>query len=140
VADYALVREASTALDLGAGPLLDHEEILSRLHARAKEGNAAARSIFHRAGRYLALGLANIINLFDPELIILSGETMEFDYLYADEVLSDMKRLAIRVDRPAPRVEIHAWGDLIWARGAAALALNHVTSARLGAPGALEDA
>ncbi|WP_241523990.1 ROK family transcriptional regulator [Oceaniglobus indicus] len=140
VADYALVREASTALDWNASQGGGSGAILSQLYENAKAGNGAARSIFRRAGRYLALGLANVSNLFDPELIILSGERMEFDYLYADEVLRDMKLATIQVDRPAPRVEIHVWGDLIWARGAAALALQQVTTDRLGAPGALDAA
>jgi hypothetical protein len=30
------------------------------------------------------------------------------------------------------KVEIHAWGDLVWARGATALALSAVTDAVLG--------
>ncbi|SHJ25252.1 Sugar kinase of the NBD/HSP70 family, may contain an N-terminal HTH domain [Palleronia salina] len=140
VADYALVREASTALDWSGKDLLGPREMLSELYDHAKAGNTAARSIFRRAGRYLAVGLANVVNLFDPELIILSGERMEYDYLYADEVLRDMAAAAIQVDRPAPRVQIHAWGDLIWARGAAALALSTVTAQRLGAPGALDEA
>ncbi len=140
VADYALAREASTALDWPAADGLVSSRMLSRLYDDAKAGNAAARSIFRRAGRFLALGLANVVNLFDPELIILSGERMEYDYLYADEVLNEMASAAIRVDRPAPRVEIHVWGDLIWARGAAALALGQLTATRLGTPGALAGA
>ncbi|WP_422071380.1 ROK family protein [Tranquillimonas rosea] len=139
VADYALVREASTALDWQATAGVPSNVLLARLYDRAKAGNVAARSIFRRAGRYLAVGLANVVNLFDPEMIILSGERLEYDFLYADEVLGEMEAIAIRVDRPAPRVEIHAWGDLIWARGAAALALSYVTSERLGASGALSE-
>jgi len=140
VADYALVREASTALDWAPGGPLDSNAMLAQLYENAKSGHSAARSIFRRAGRYLALGLANVVNLFDPERIILSGARMEYDYLYADDVLSELAQAAIRVDRPTPPVEIHAWGDMIWARGAAALALSHVTAERLGTPGALEDA
>nr|WP_235971301.1 ROK family transcriptional regulator [Palleronia pontilimi] len=139
VADYALVREASTALDWDPSELVGSGRMLAQLYEHAKSGDPAATSIFRRAGRYLAVGLANVINLFDPELIILSGERMEYDFLYADEVLAEMARAAIQVDRPAPRVEIHAWGDLIWARGAAALALSQLTAQRLGAPGVLED-
>ncbi|SFO84471.1 ROK family transcriptional regulator [Tranquillimonas alkanivorans] len=135
VADYALVREASTALDWVQATNTPPAVLLETLYDHAKGGNVAARSIFKRAGRYLALGLANVVNLFDPELVILSGERMRYDYLYADEVLAEMQATAIQIDRPAPRVEIHAWGDLIWARGAAALALSQVTAERLGPAG-----
>lgn len=127
VADYALVREATTALNLTSRETQSVAILLESLFDHAKAGNAAARSIFHRAGRYLALGLANVVNLFDPELIILSGDRMRYDYLYATETLSEIKALALDTGRPAPKIEIHAWGDLLWAHGAAALALSEVT-------------
>ena len=133
VADYALAREATTALNW------EHKEgqsisvVLESLYDHAKAGNGAARSIFRRAGRYLAVGLSNVINLFDPALIILSGERMQYDYLYAAETLAEMDNLAIVTGRPRPPIEIHAWGDLLWAHGAAALALS-VVSEGLVAP------
>lgn len=127
VADYALVREASTALNWTS---LDAnlDDLLDALFDHAKAGNREARSIFKRAGRYLALGLSNVINLYDPKLIILSGERMQYDYLYAEEVLNEVKALTLNARNESPPIEIHAWGDLAWARGAAALALTDLTT------------
>ena len=127
VADYALAREAVTALNWGHRDGAPINVLLESLYDHAKAGNATARSIFRRAGRYLAVGLANVVNLFDPALIILSGERMRYDYLYAAETLDEMDALAIETGRPRPPIEIHAWGDLLWAHGAAALALSDVT-------------
>jgi len=31
-----------------------------------------------------------------------------------------------------PKVQIHAWGDLLWAHGAAALALSSLTATLVG--------
>jgi predicted NBD/HSP70 family sugar kinase len=132
VADYALAREATTALNATGMDGQPIEVLLERLFDHAKAGNAAARSIFRRAGRYLAVGLSNVINLFDPALILLSGERMRFDYLYADDALAEMDSLTIATGRPRPPIEIHAWGDLLWAHGAAALALSEVTERLLG--------
>jgi len=131
VADYALIREARTALNMGNRGVASPQALLESLYDHAKAGNTAARAIFSRAGRYLALGLANITNIFDPNLILLSGERMRYDYLYAEEVLSEMQALTLQTGRPLPRVETHAWGDLIWARGAAALALDATTATAL---------
>jgi predicted NBD/HSP70 family sugar kinase len=134
VADYALAREASTALNW------THKEgqpmivVLESLFDHAKAGNQAARSIFRRAGRYLAAGLANVVNLFDPPLIILAGERLRFDYLYAADTLAEMEALVLNSGRPLPPIEIHAWGDLLWAQGAAALALSAVTERLMQAP------
>lgn len=131
VADYALAREATTALNWGHREGQSISVLLESLYDHAKAGNATARSIFGRAGRYLAVGLSNVVNLFDPSLIILSGERMRYDYLYAAETLDEMQKLAIDTGRPLPPIEIHAWGDLLWAHGAAALALSAVSEALL---------
>lgn len=131
VADYALAREASTALNWGHKESQPINVLLESLYDHAKAGNATAKSIFRRAGRYLAVGLANVVNLFDPALIILSGERMRFDYLYAAETLDEMDNLTINTGRPRPPIEIHAWGDLLWAHGAAALALSAVSEGLL---------
>lgn len=133
VADYALAREATTALNWGHKDGAGTAVLLESLFDHAKAGNQAARSIFRRAGRYLAVGIANVVNLFDPGLIILSGERMRYDYLYASDTLAELGALAIDTGRPPPPIEIHAWGDLLWAHGAAALALSAVTE-RLLAP------
>lgn len=134
VADYALAREAATALNWGYREVQPISILLESLYDHAKAGNATARTIFRRAGRYLAVGLSTVINLFDPALIILSGERMRFDYLYAAETLAELDNLAIATGRPRPPIEIHAWGDLLWAHGAAALALGELGE-RLLAPG-----
>ncbi len=133
VADYALAREAAVALGRIGEPVLPVPQLLETLHARAKAGDAAARSIFHRAGRFLAVGLANVVNLFDPALVILSGERMRYDYLYAEDTLAEMERLVLNSGRSAPKIQVHAWGDLLWGYGAAALALAAVTERQLGA-------
>lgn len=128
LADYAIAREAATAL--GYGPHSDQtaHSMLETLYERAKNGNHTAQTIFRRAGRYLAMGLSNIIQLFDPELIILSGERMRYEYLYADETFGEMRSIVSNQWSRPTAIEIHAWGDLVWARGASALALDAVTN------------
>ena len=130
VADYALVREAALAAE-EIQPNAPIREVLEVLYAEAKNGNLVARSIFERAGKYLAMGLANVANLFDPQLIILSGERMQYDYLHSDEILEEMERHALNSGVTPPPVEVHAWGDLVWASGAAAKALSYVTENEL---------
>ncbi len=131
VADYALVREATTALNWAHKSGQPESVLLESLYDHAKAGNQAARSIFRRAGRYLAVGLANVVNLFDPKLIFLSGERLRYDYLYAADTLAEMEALILTSGRPPPPIRIHAWGDLLWAHGAAALALSAVSEGLL---------
>ncbi|MGY6704278.1 ROK family protein [Roseinatronobacter sp.] len=132
VADYALAREAATALDQHASLSESPLALLEDLFSEARRGNEAALSIFRRAGRYLALGLSNVVQMFDPEVVILSGGRMQYDYLYAREVMAEMQAMTLIGARPPARVEIHAWGDLVWAQGAVALALGALTENLLG--------
>lgn len=129
VADYALLREAT--LVKGLDETLDPATRVETLLDRARSGDATARSIVDRAGRIFAMGLANLINIFDPELIILAGEQMQFDHLYSDDVMEAMRGSIVQVDKPAPEVVVHKWGDLMWARGAAAYALDKVSELAL---------
>ncbi|WP_068111886.1 ROK family protein [Tropicimonas marinistellae] len=133
VSDYALVREASIALDLHRSETGSAQVMLESLYDQAKAGNEAARTIFRRAGRFLAAGLSNVINLFDPSLVVLSGARMKYDYLYAEDVMREALAMSLTQSRELPRIEINAWGDLVWARGAATLALAAQTEARCAA-------
>ncbi|SDR22633.1 ROK family protein [Pseudovibrio sp. Tun.PSC04-5.I4] len=129
VADYALLRDADTVM---TGHMnLNAEQRLTYLFEAAKGGNETAQAIFKRAGQMFATGLANLVNIFDPAIIILSGEQMKFDYLYEHDVIESMRNSIVNIDAPAPEVQIHKWGDLMWAKGAAAFALNEVLARSL---------
>lgn len=129
VGDYALLREANYAGD--PNNAYNAEQQVQELFYQAKAGDKTAQSIFKRAGKMFAMGLANVINIFDPALIILSGERMQFDYLYAGEVIENMKSSVVQIDVSPPEVRIHKWGDLMWAKGAAVYAMERVSETAL---------
>lgn len=129
--DYAISREAATALDREEAGGLDQDELLSDLHEAAKSGHAGAAAIFRRAGRYLAVGLSNVVQLFDPPLIILSGKLTQSDY-YSEEVLAEMRNLTLSDGRNRCAVEIRFWDELEWGRGATVPALTALTAKMVG--------
>ena len=122
VADYALHREA-VASGLVNQKLAPQQAMQQVLNA-AQAGDVNASEITAKAGRVFALGLANLINIFDPERIILAGAQMRFDHLYADTVIAEARKSVVDIDKPPPDVVIHRWGDRMWALGAAAYALD----------------
>jgi predicted NBD/HSP70 family sugar kinase len=119
VADYALAREAAVTIDID-----EHATMLKQLASQAKQGHAISASIYRRAGRMLGLGLANLINVFDPP----SGEHIHNHDLIAAEVRRTIDANALSIDRPPVRIAVHRWGDQLWARGAGALALDGLTA------------
>jgi glucokinase len=54
--------------------LRKYKKITPRIIAQeAKRGEAVSKAIFAEIGFYIGIGLSNIISLFDPEVIIISG-------------------------------------------------------------------
>ncbi|WP_091834730.1 ROK family transcriptional regulator [Marininema halotolerans] len=73
----AMVRRAQEGLDQGVISSLNHHEgpLSERvLFEAAREGDEFARAVLVDTGRYLGIGLANIVNLFNPRRIILCGD------------------------------------------------------------------
>ena len=128
VADFALVREAEAALQ-GLPLPEDASALIDLLADRARVGEESAASIFRRAGRMLGLGLANLLNLFDPGVIVLAGERMRYHGLLQEALEDTLRASTIRTDRPPVQLAVHRWGDGLWARGAGALALDAIASA-----------
>ncbi len=128
VADYALLREAAIIAGPSDAPA---DKRVQALLAAAREGDRTAQSIVNRSSRMFAMGLSNLVNLFDPQLIILSGERMQFDHLYAADVMESIRGSIVQVDSDPPEIVIHKWGDFMWARGAAVFALGGVAEAAL---------
>jgi predicted NBD/HSP70 family sugar kinase len=118
VADPWLVRHANDA-----GLTVETPE---QLTAAALDGNAEARAIFSHAGEVLGLGLANLINIFDPSLIIVSGEGVQAgDYIFP-AMHDAIHRHAFDHLAEHVTIRIEALTDETWARGAASLVLGRI--------------
>ena len=65
---------------LAASETLDANEIVRRMRA----GDGAATAAYRRYADRLARGLASVINILDPDLIVLGGGLSNVDELYAD--------------------------------------------------------
>ena len=133
VADYAMLREMAVSTELQVNGT--KAEKLSALAAAAQRGERTARMIVERARHTFVLGLANLVNIFDPELIVISGEQMQFDYLVASDVVERIAGATVQVDMPPPRIVVQKWDDHMWARGATAYAIDGVSDMALRALG-----
>ena len=57
-----------------------------RICELAQEGDAIALRAVEHESYYLGLGLANLINLFTPDAIVLSGSVMKSAELFMDRI------------------------------------------------------
>jgi glucokinase len=89
----------------------------------AMEGDEGAREVFRRFAWWLALGLANLANAFDPEMFVIGGglvEAGEVLFEPARAAFSDLVEAAER--RPDIAIVPAELGERAGAMGAAALA------------------
>lgn len=61
----------------------------------AKDGDAEALKIFAIFGHYLGIGLANIVNIFNPEMIVLMGGVASSHRYFLAEAIEVVRRLAL---------------------------------------------
>jgi predicted NBD/HSP70 family sugar kinase len=94
----------------------------------AADDDRVARPIYTEAVTRLGAAIANLVNLLNPELVVLGGESA----MVTDEFVTTLR----------PRIDEHTFGGLVgsfeiqldewrsdptaWARGAASLAMEHI--------------
>jgi glucokinase len=66
------------------------------IYKAALNGDSLARELLRNAGRYLGIGLANIINLMSPEAIILAGGLIGAWNIYIQEAIKEASRRALK--------------------------------------------
>ena len=109
----------------GPGMAADHARVTGETHtaveiaARAKDGNSAARATLSRHADRLARGLAHVVNIIDPDVLVLGGGLSQLSHLY--EVLPPLIAPHIFADRGSVMIKAPKWGDASGSRGAARL-------------------
>jgi glucokinase len=76
----ALAREARHRIEEGIKTYIleyvegDVEKVTAQvIHSAAQQGDSLAKKLISRTGYYVGVGLANLINIFNPELIVIGG-------------------------------------------------------------------
>jgi glucokinase len=66
------------------------------IYKAALDGDSLARELLRDAGRYLGVGIANIINLMSPDAIILAGGLIGAWDIYIQEAIKEASRRAFK--------------------------------------------
>lgn len=91
--------------------------------AAARNGDRLAQDIISRAAFYLGVGLVNITNIFNPELIIIGGGMAELGEMIIAPGRKMVAERAFSVNARSVRIERAALGNEAGIHGAAAFAL-----------------
>lgn len=119
----------ATTYHLGNGLEPATPEItLQEIGERARKGDEAARAAIQRAGALLGVSVANLINIFNPECVVLSSPDSAI--LTGELLLGAMQQelrqhLFSQMGRDLRFFTIEQRGYESWARGAGSLVLHH---------------
>jgi fructokinase len=107
----------------GPGMARDHEAVCGQrltaqeIAAAAAAGDAGCEATLVRHERRLARALAQVINILDPDVIVLGGGLSNLDRLYRR--VPDLWRTHVFSDQVVTRLVKHRHGDSSGVRGAA---------------------
>jgi predicted NBD/HSP70 family sugar kinase len=97
---------------------------------RAQTGDAAMSEIFRRAGHYLGIGLANHINMQDPDRILILSRHPEIVALIFEAVLASLAQNVLPHLWDPAKLAFGKLDALSYSRGAAAMVLEQLYLAK----------
>jgi glucokinase len=88
----------------------------------AHDGDPVARGAIEVIGRNLGIGLANLVNIFEPEVIVIGGGVIAAGEMLLEPAREEMRRRALLPGRDEVRVSAAAFGAEAGMIGAAVMA------------------
>jgi N-acetylglucosamine repressor len=119
ISDRALVSQARRELGEEVKNL---DDLIRRVTMRQKE----AVEIMVQAGTLLGYQIGNLVNLFDPNLIIISGEGTRMGEVFFTAVHNAFREVVLPGLAEDTEIRVRSWGDDIWALGAASLVIAQI--------------
>jgi glucokinase len=126
----ALVREVALAVgrrpDTSLGRALEEGQALTgpMITEMALAGDPVARGAIEVIGQRLGVGIANIVNIFNPEVVVIGGGVIAAGEMLLAPAREVMRERALSPGRELVRVEAAAFGPEAGMLGAALLALE----------------
>ena len=134
VAGPAIARAARTRLRSGEKSSLSQLEaaqITARaVAAAARRGDRLALDIFQGCGRLLGFGVANIVSLFDPEVVIIGGGLASAADLYLEALKTAMYERAQPLAAKQAKITVSTLGELGQLLGSARLAWEFIRAGK----------
>ncbi|WP_326561018.1 ROK family transcriptional regulator [Micromonospora sp. NBC_01796] len=126
IGEYALLQAA------GRGDAMGHDAARSVVEAAAY-GDASAKTAVRQVGDWLGFGVANLINIFNPDVVIFGGPLRDIYLAAATQVRSRLNAMALPVPRDHVRLRTPQLSDEAVLIGAAELAFEQLLADPLDA-------
>ena len=127
VGNNAILREAEAAAQKAEWKPNDPTDItIEEVILAAREGAPCLRNIFARAGRVLAIGLSNLIRIFNPAKIIISGRGVNAGDLLFDSMYNTIAQYIPSRTNADTEIMIKSWDQNAYARGSGTVVLQEI--------------
>jgi glucokinase-like ROK family protein len=123
--EQALLTEAQKLPDPAGGDQPTQDVDIDSLLKLAAEGDSRVIALFERMGTYLGIGLVNIINCFNPELIVIGGRVTAAGSLLEKPLLQMLTERSL----PFPRAKLNVRFSTLGAKSAVLGASSFAISA-----------
>lgn len=120
--EAAAAGESKEMLELADNIVEDIDAVICA--QAAYQGDQVAKDIFKNAGYHLGIGLGNVVNTFNTEMIILGGGVMKAADLFLDEAIKTMEDIALAGSLEMVTVKEAELGSDIGLIGAIAVAME----------------
>ena len=125
----SVVRAALELLNQGSTSALSEmspDELTGIAVAKAaRAGDELARRVFEQIGNILGRGVANIVSLFDPEVVIIGGGMADSADLFLSNVVKAVRQFAQPLSAPQIRIRVSQLRGDANLLGVARLAWEH---------------
>lgn len=120
----AVARDARARLEKGeASVLSDMAGVTAeQVGAAARQGDSLAQSVIERAAYYLGIGLVNVTNIFNPEMIIIGGSLAALGDMLIEPGRRMVAERAFSISARAVRIVTAGLGNEAGVCGAAVFA------------------
>ncbi|HID96474.1 MAG TPA: ROK family transcriptional regulator [Candidatus Latescibacteria bacterium] len=92
----------------------------------ARKGDKVAHNIMNETGEHLGIGIANAVNLFNPELVVIGGGLAGAADLLLEPVTRTVKARGLQVAADSLKIEVSELGQKAGVLGAASLVLDEL--------------
>ncbi len=121
----AIVRMTREKLSSYPDSVLNGAELTAeQVYDAGRNGDELALLVFKRFGMYLGVGVANLITLIDPEIIVIAGGVVNGWDLFAGEMYRQVSERAFRTIAQQVKIARAECGDNAGLLGAAKLAFE----------------
>lgn len=90
----------------------------------ARSGDADCCLALRKAAQYIGMGVANLISIFNPQMVVLGGGLMQAGELLLDPIRREAGKWALPRAAVHARIELSQLGEIAGVLGAARLALD----------------